>query len=167
MRSDSFDINTRYLKEPPPPFIETGYTDFKKFYETFAKKKIQLNLLIDYCNNLKKNKITPECLIIGGSFLRNEDSKDAIIKIIAVFKTKMKVDHKSNSKYFSRNGDAFQRYKGKIEPIGRMTIADPMDVNSLQGSLIDDLHKDHSLDNSFAKVGLVKLSFDEVVPNEE
>ncbi|WP_061236930.1 hypothetical protein [Leptospira interrogans] len=160
-----FNTDTLYL-ENPPPVEHVGFDEFKNQYQAFSKKANVLFLLSDYCRILRKNNIIPMYLILGGNYLKNEDSPNSILKIIACFRSDTKVDSKAVTNHLSNIGETAKRYRGVMEPIGRITLNNnqPDDLRNLNYfDNIQALQKDHTMENRLSKVGLIRLSFNEVV----
>ncbi|WP_080595880.1 hypothetical protein [Leptospira santarosai] len=160
-----FNTHTLYL-ENPPPVTHVDFNDFKNQYGGFKIKARILLCLIHYCETLRKENIIPMYLILGGNYLRNEDSPNSILKIITCFRSDTKVDPKAVRNYLSSIGETAKRYRGAMEPIGQITLSSsqPEDLRNLYPhDIIATLQKDHTLGNRLSKVGLIRLSFNEVI----
>ncbi|WP_017863772.1 hypothetical protein [Leptospira santarosai] len=163
MEINDFDEHTGYLKNPPPLIFPT-FEDFKKCYNAMSNKNKTLEILKIYCKDLRSNGVIPKYIVLGGSYLRNHSSITGKLKILACFGTGVHIDHGAITNHLTINGDQAKKYKEWLEPIGRITLSDPSNKESLLNQpSVTDLRKDHSLTNRFEKVGLVCLSFNEVL----
>lgn len=160
MNNELFDEYTKYLVNPPP-FLRPSFSDFENFYSSYKAKSKLLILLKDYCKKMRKEGLTPSYIVVGGNFLRkDEDSGE--LKLIICFPNG-NTDRKAISEHCSPLGKQAKAYKGSILPMGSVVINNGSNDELSSISSIENLQKNHSLENTFHKVGLICLNFNEVI----
>jgi hypothetical protein len=159
MDQSFFDINTNYLKNPPP-FVYPTFDEFKNFYSAHESKEPVIKLLVNYCKSLSKEGIDPFSIIIGGEFLKNESSSTCLKLALCVHPSKRMppgVVAKQCSNLVAK------LYKNVIYPVGQVVVNDHAPTTLADIVIIQELHKDHNLAMILNSVGLICLNFNEVI----
>lgn len=171
-----FNTNTLYLNYPPS-IKHVEFNEFKNKYKSFAQKVYIINRLLLFCQKLRSQSIVPYYLILGGSYLKNTDSSDSILKIIGCFKSNSHPNASTIQKYFTPHGKSVKDLSSKkidglklvgLQPVSWITLSSINETNLETLSHfneIRDLQADHTLENKLYKVGLICLSFNEVISN--
>ncbi|MGQ2843551.1 hypothetical protein ACT54I_05235 [Leptospira interrogans] len=170
-----FNTNTLYLNYPPS-IKHVEFNEFKNKYRNFTMKIDTINKLLIFCQKLRNQNIIPYYLILGGSYLKNTDSSNSILKIIGCFKSNALPNTTAIKKYFSPIGESAVNLRSKkddelklvgLQPVNWITLSsNETNLEALSHfNEIRDLQTDHTLENKLYKVGLICLSFNEVISN--